>query len=302
MNKRFTEVIAPIVSLVMSIGGLIAAFANPQSKTITLAFAIVMFGLLGWFIYQRFKRRQQFRRTIASSENNRNRIGFNAGISYSEADSERFYGRAIDINAIASQIQNPNFQYGVLYGQSGVGKSSIIEAGLKKHLGDTFQCVSVSMNGIPQTTPKEQSAPNKLTEFLLIKLAHKIDMDIKAKSFNDLLATLNQKPMLLFIDQFEQVFDYTKYEERSAFAKELCDACERSGERLKIMILVRKDYYGDICPLFELNRQNAYLLHKFNEIQAREVIRRSCNLDPKLEHNESDHPLLDFEDTILEDL
>ena len=55
---------------------------------------------------------------------------------FSEAEREVFYGRETDIAELTNLVTGAGFRAGLLYGESGVGKTSLLRAGLVPHLRD----------------------------------------------------------------------------------------------------------------------------------------------------------------------
>src|SRR5213078_4153226 len=59
---------------------------------------------------------------------------FRGLLPFQEADRDRFYGRDIDIAAVLEKVIHRQFRFGVLYGDSGCGKTSLIQAGILPRL------------------------------------------------------------------------------------------------------------------------------------------------------------------------
>lgn len=55
---------------------------------------------------------------------------------FSESEREVFYGRDPDVEALAGLVTAENFRAGLLHGEPGVGKTSLLRAGLVPHLRD----------------------------------------------------------------------------------------------------------------------------------------------------------------------
>lgn len=311
MGKEFRETISGILALIVSIAATVTAIQKEQWRDYAIAFAVLGLCGLGWVLFRRYQRRQQFRRVISQRGEVDRAVGFNGAISYSREDASRFYGREHDIVSIAAQIQQDNYRLGVLYGESGVGKTSIIQAGLMPRLEKNAQCVSISLNNLPRQEAQRESAlsarqsADELIQFLLAQVGKKLSVARPCANFGELLQKLSSQPhptTILFLDQFEQIFARAGDETRDRFAQALEKCCQQSEGSLKIVVSVRADYFGLVYEMFDLEKSLVYLLRRFNQPQGREVIRKSSGFAEKLGETQPDHPLLAFEDEILSDL
>lgn len=51
-----------------------------------------------------------------------------------EGDADRFFGREEEVSALVARIEHRDFRFGVVYGESGAGKTSLLRAGLSPRL------------------------------------------------------------------------------------------------------------------------------------------------------------------------
>jgi hypothetical protein len=49
-------------------------------------------------------------------------------------EADRFYGRESDTSLLLKKVASPDFRFGMLYGESGCGKTSLLRAGLLPRL------------------------------------------------------------------------------------------------------------------------------------------------------------------------
>lgn len=59
---------------------------------------------------------------------------FRGLLPFAERDRDRFRGREVEVAALAALVEQPDFRFGVLYGESGSGKTSLLRAGLVPRL------------------------------------------------------------------------------------------------------------------------------------------------------------------------
>lgn len=185
-------------------------------------------------------------------------------------------------------------------GPSGCGKSSLVRAGLipalrSRGVFDSSQVIVVSM--VPGNSPREElrsalrlSLANRAGTQVVAEpplSAHNIENSLdsdsalaKARpaqparalsadsswslteeigqyySFED----LSEKRILLFIDQFEEIFTLTEREaERAAFISELYMAATDPSSRIHVLVTLRADFYDR--PLLYLNMSELFSEH-----------------------------------------
>ncbi len=132
--------------------------------------------------------------------------------SFREKDKNYFFGRKNEIDEILSRIQKNVLT--VVFGKSGIGKTSLIQAGIIPKLRENFYLpiyIQTRFDGNDKNSPREQ-----VKAFIETKIK---EVDKKAISIEDL--TLWEyfhkvqifggliKPLLMF-DQFEEIFKMGK--------------------------------------------------------------------------------------------
>src|SRR5512135_847643 len=160
--------------------------------------------------------------------------------SYTEETREYFHGRAEEVAELARRVQRKNLT--VLFGQSGLGKTSLLRAGLVPRLrGEGYCPVYVRIDYAPESPPpaeqikqaifKATAAAGHWTrpgtaiegESLWEFLHHRGDL-LRDASGRTLL------PLLIF-DQFEEIFtlaqaDDTGRQRARRFLEDLADLAE----------------------------------------------------------------------------
>lgn len=166
--------------------------------------------------------------SAAAAERTRSDSPFQRLDYYTKNDAARFAGREDEINAVVTGVLS--FDTFVLYGRSGLGKTSLILAGIFPEL-----------------------------EKRGFKPVYSRVLDLSIAEFRQRLETAigdDSKHVVLVLDQFEEFFirireeDAAKAERRDAacreFASMLADLVERARGRLRILFGIREDFYAEL--------------------------------------------------------
>ncbi|MFZ1752732.1 MAG: SIR2 family protein, partial [Caldilineaceae bacterium] len=167
---------------------------------------------------------------------------------YSAADAPIFAGRGQESIQLANRVLANRLT--VLYGESGVGKSSLLHAGLGIRMTAAQGLLAVA---IPE--PNRPLAENLHTSLL----AAARGTGLQPKSGGDLSDDLSSLvravqreldgPVVLAVDQAEQFFlVYTDEEQRAALEQLKQFLADRSLD-LRFVISIREDALGDLQPL-----------------------------------------------------
>jgi len=158
---------------------------------------------------------------------------------YTEQDAELFFGRAPEVETICSQIlAHRTF---ILHGRSGVGKSSIVRAGLLPRLKAQGHQVFV----IRSFTDPLQQMFNCLLSL--------IDSDSRFVTLPELIhrfgATTPNRFIIFFLDQFEEFFSLMPEATRQQFLVALCDLCSNESLPLRLVFALREDLLAEMSQL-----------------------------------------------------
>ena len=158
-----------------------------------------------------------------------------------------FFGRGKDIRALANKVIDKGYNRVLLfYGQSGVGKSSLLDAGLLPRLARQVQVIYLRRT-------KDEPINDTLTH------------ELKKRSGAETLPILEAwqaierqqgKPLLVILDQIEEIFTRPigdPVHELQALIETIQslfieDAHATNG---KILLAYRKEYHGDVEKAFE---------------------------------------------------
>lgn len=161
---------------------------------------------------------------------------------YSEADKDYFFGRERDSRIITSNLYAASLT--VLYGPSGVGKSSILRAGVVPRLQSLPRTTVVIFDGWA-----DQSVLHTLKAKCLEAVAKKtgdrdVQLDLKLP-LDELLLLATQASdttILIILDQFEEYFLYHPMAEiHNLFDSEFARAVNREDVDASFLVAMRED-------------------------------------------------------------
>ena len=147
---------------------------------------------------------------------------------YEQKDAYRFAGRDDEINAVVTGVLS--FDTFVLYGRSGLGKTSLLLAGVFPEL---------EKRGFKPVYSRVLDLP-------VAELRKKIDAEIAAQTGS----------IILVLDQFEEFFIRVREENENQPARRLAacremaamlaDVQRRSAGRVRLLFSIREDYYAEL--------------------------------------------------------
>jgi hypothetical protein len=167
-------------------------------------------------------------------------------VPFRKEDARFFHGRDAEIQNLLTLVRQHHFL--AVIGSSGSGKSSLITAGLLPRLDDarsfprgTWRVLSLR----PGTTPVEE----------LARILGGPPDDSAAAVARSLAADPPAQRLLLFVDQFEELFSQVKAATtRESFINHL--KALRADPRCTVILTMRADFYGDLMnsPLWPIDR------------------------------------------------
>ena len=213
-------------------------------------------------------------------------------VALDEQDADFFFGREREISGILSDIIAKPGRLIALVGNSGVGKSSLVQAGvigsLKRQrwpggqnawpdsLKDSRAWAFLTMKPgedpiaalvsqfaslwFPDTTdPQRIERRDAWIELLREGEGRTGDLiEVTDKRFREALSLSPLPRIFLFIDQGEELCARTPAQERKRFCEIIADGLTSCPQRLVVMMSLRADYYGDLQlnkPLFRLTEK-----------------------------------------------
>jgi WD40 repeat protein len=170
-------------------------------------------------------------------------------VPYTEADAEWFFGRDEWAEMLADNFRA--YRITVLYGTSGVGKTSLLGAGLLRRLGDEA-AENVAELGSPRLLPVGFSAwslddPLAALKGAVCEAAEKTVAGISVRppegALSDVLAAWPERvggPLLLVLDQLEELFAYRDRPDDDV-VEELTTALRRRDPAVHFLLSIRED-------------------------------------------------------------
>ncbi|MBV9168675.1 MAG: FHA domain-containing protein [Chloroflexi bacterium] len=161
--------------------------------------------------------------------------------AYTERDSDYFFGRERDERVLSANLYASRLT--ILYGASGVGKTSVLLAGLVPHLASTPSTATVVFREW-QTDSFEDALKSACASAVERSAGKRVDADPSAP-LDDLLFTLGQHlrgPITLLFDQFEEFFLYHPATNGGvSFDVELARVINREDVDASVLIVLREE-------------------------------------------------------------
>jgi hypothetical protein len=183
-------------------------------------------------------------------------------------DKDIFFGRGPEIITLLADIVVSRLV--VLFAKTGTGKTSLINAGVRPRLEERdYKTFLVQVRQAPVAClRKELGLPGPPRGSLRDELAR-----LSRETYS--------KPLVIFFDQFEEFFTYTKVDspEGREFISDVTDIYEDQNLGVHIVFSMREEWFyeldafRDTIPTIFHNESNLRL-RWFSESQAREAIKR----------------------------
>lgn len=200
---------------------------------------------------------------------------FRGLLPFQEADQDRFYGREPATEALLNMISHSDFRFGVLLGQSGCGKTSLLRAGVLPRLWqDGYLPVYCRSYNDPVSAALEGC--RKGSQVPIVEGESPLAYLRRAtRQFGAVV--------VLVCDQFEEFFvSHQSTEEREPFLSFVAACVNDESLPVKILVSMRSDFlYLISSELGEriaepLMSSRLYHLRNFDQTAAREIIEKSA--------------------------
>ena len=164
--------------------------------------------------------------------------------AFREADHSRFFGQNQLIDRLVDRVKGPS-RFTALVGPSGSGKSSVVQAGLVPRL-------RLGPAGIMIALMQPGAQPFALLEAALTQIPG-VDSELVrrqlSKASGGVLAAVapivdgRSVPLLLVVDQFEELFTMVDHAEASRFLALLAETAVAADANIHVLVTLRADFY-----------------------------------------------------------
>lgn len=203
--------------------------------------------------------------------------------SYEEAHTKYFFGREKDIREIIERVYQRNLI--LLYGESGVGKTSLIQAGISPILRNEGVIVVIKtvdinfnsrdlLNAVQSTLPESSQFDPIIAENEINSLYDNLDKVAKE------LRKIDQR-LVVFFDQFETSFQDSKQKlEDFGHIFSIVSSIVKKYRNITFVFSLRSDYLDNLGVWANEYRipelwQNSYPIQKLSISQVTEVLNKA---------------------------
>jgi DNA-binding winged helix-turn-helix (wHTH) protein len=200
---------------------------------------------------------------------------------YTEQDRQLFFGREAEIEAICSQIIA--HRSCILYGRSGVGKSSILRAGLMPRLKSEGHLVFPI---------RSFSDPlHQMTSALCEAVGGEAsNHERRIEDLITVAGAAGSRYVIFFLDQFEEFFSLLGEESRQQFIDTIGKLAAREDLPLRFVFALREDFLAEMSRFKAVIPEifhHEYRLSRLNREQASLAITApaqavGCEYEPRL--------------------
>jgi hypothetical protein len=185
--------------------------------------------------------------------------------------------RQKDLEDCIEAITSQSFQFGILVGESGCGKTSFLQAGVWASLTNKLSDYQAIYVRIDARKPTDSIREAVLKQFNLPVEA------LISENLSEILTSVLEftgKSTVLLLDQFEQFFtQFKRQEDRAPFIAELhAWYLSEHLTRVKILISIRSDFYSHIIEILQtlnhsLSPSHAIQIKKFEPGEAVKILK-----------------------------
>jgi hypothetical protein len=198
---------------------------------------------------------------------------------YQEENRDIFFGRDRERDILIDKLISNKLT--LLFAATGVGKSSLLQAAVMPELKRPERRSLDVVYYNDWVVDPRQELKNKTLEVLRerrkVGFDYRVDTDIPLKDFFQICATFSSEPLIVILDQFEEFFQYRRFQEDFLqFIEEFSQCIRDRKTPVVFLISMREDFALELnafknylsTTLFE----NYFRLEKLEEGKAREAV------------------------------
>lgn len=211
---------------------------------------------------------ERMQRQVESSPSRSDRGNpYKALLPYELGDARGFFGRAAAVRELASATRRAALT--VLYADAGVGKTSLVKAGLlPRLLAESDVPVVVRPGHTPVTRAVKRALLTQSEHIALLSDASLRDF---VRRVTDLL---DGQRLVVILDQFEEMFSAQTAQARAEFTAEWAACLDDDVLPVSWIVVVRSQWFAHLSAFQPQVRQpfgNVYRLDAFDRREARSV-------------------------------
>jgi hypothetical protein len=273
-------------TIIGTIVGALAVFQIPSTVAYAIAVPLVLGGIgLTIIIFRReSKRREKDARTLEAITATRQDSGgaaFRGLRRFRKGESLPGPQRRREAAQLLNQVTHHDFRIALVTGDSGSGKSSLLECSMVESLEKAGHAVVMISNAATlgesggQVNVKDPDIGTIITT-----INRRIDNKFKSK--NEARDEHNGGNVFIILDQFEELISrFREDNDRAALGEFLKGIIE---EKIKVIIGIRKEYLVDFKSVaarltFPVSFEDTFLINNFDLVEAIAVIKECAQRD-----------------------
>ena len=197
---------------------------------------------------------------------------------YRAADRDRFFGREELTQRLANHVLVHSCV--TLFGESGAGKSSLMQAGVIPHLEEAHGFRTVRIDGwLAGESPLERLVQALFQELALGPLPEGLESTESIDLAVELARQQSPRPILIYLDQLEQLFLPGRASRQTEALLESLEALARKPIRgLQLVLALREDYLGRFRERARGRRKLLEQGFRLGPLTVAEMARVACQI------------------------
>jgi len=276
ISKKFLDWITGVSAIATILTTIFGLFGDNKKAQLWAFVAAIILALIssGIYLYQRRRAAKlkiaELQEPLSASAALRGLLPFEEG--------DELPGRGRDVQDIFTLVSSSTFRFGVLWGESGCGKTSLLRAGLIPKLRNEKY--------LPLYIHKPTNDPQEAIRLALVKelgeSTKKSDKDLKTLLKAE---TPKGKKIIILFDQFEEFFLTNRTpSSRAGFIKWMGSVVNDEKLPITFLIGIRADFFAQLQnfspPIPEpTSTRSTYQLQNFDTEQAKQIFSAAAKAD-----------------------